>query len=103
MFLRRDRAEHDLDREIAAHLALLEDQYQRRGMSADESRLAARRSIGGIERAKDLHRDARSFMWLDALRRDLRYAARALARAPRFTCIAVVALGLGIGVNTTFF
>jgi predicted permease len=34
---------------------------------------------------------------------DLRYAARALLNSPAFTIIAVVALGLGMAVNTTIF
>src|SRR6202045_2336149 len=34
---------------------------------------------------------------------DLRYAARTLSNAPAFTIIAVVALGLGMAVNTTIF
>src|SRR3984885_4752357 len=34
---------------------------------------------------------------------DLRYATRALRNAPAFTMIAVVALGLGMAVNTTIF
>jgi predicted permease len=34
---------------------------------------------------------------------DIRYAARTLRNAPAFTIIAVVALGLGMAVNTTIF
>jgi len=34
---------------------------------------------------------------------DMRYAARTLRNAPSFTIIAVVALGLGMAVNTTIF
>ena len=34
---------------------------------------------------------------------DIRYAARTLSNAPAFTVIAVVALGLGMAVNTTVF
>ena len=34
---------------------------------------------------------------------DMRYAVRTLRNAPTFTIIAVVALGLGMAVNTTVF
>ena len=34
---------------------------------------------------------------------DIRFAARMLTRAPRFTAVAVFVLALGIGVNTTVF
>ena len=58
-------ADEDLAREVAAHLALLEDEYRRRGHDPNEARLAARRAIGSVAHANDLHRDARSFVWLD--------------------------------------
>src|SRR5512145_1018690 len=35
--------------------------------------------------------------------RDIRFAVRSLARSPRFTLAALVALGLGIGAATTVF
>ena len=41
--------------------------------------------------------------WSDELIRDLRHALRALRRAPGFTAVFVVTLGLGIGVNTALF
>jgi putative ABC transport system permease protein len=96
-------ASDDLDREVAAHFALLEDEHRRRGLTPDEARLAARKKMGSVALVKDLHRDARSFVRVEDLARDFRHAVRTLRRAPGFTLIAVFALGLGIGVNTTFF
>ena len=72
-------ADDDLAREVAAHLALLEDEYRRRNLTPNEARLAARRAMGGVAHAKDLHRDARLFGWLDDARQDVRFAARMLS------------------------
>src|SRR5712671_2901269 len=95
--------ELDLAREIAAHLALLEDEYRRRGMGADQARAAAQRALGSTMHAKDLHRDARSFVWIDDVRRDVRYAIRTLLRTPGFAALAVLTLALGIGATTAIF
>jgi putative ABC transport system permease protein len=100
---RHDDAEHELTREVNSHLALLEDRHRRRGLTPDEARLAARRAMGSVALAQDLHRDARSFVWLEDLRRDGRHALRRLRQAPGFAATAILTLGLGIAVNNTFF
>lgn len=100
---RPGHAESLLEREVAAHLAMLEDELRRRGLSAEEARAAARRKFGGVDQTKEIQRDARSFRWADDMRRDVRYAARALARSPGFTLAAVLTVAIGIGGSTAVF
>jgi putative ABC transport system permease protein len=97
------RADARFERELASHLALLEDEYQRRGLSAEAARRAARLALGGIEQTKERHRDARALRWLDDARRDAVYAVRMLRRHPIATAAATLSLAIAIGLNAAVF
>jgi putative ABC transport system permease protein len=40
---------------------------------------------------------------MDSLIKDIRYGLRSLAKRPAFTAVAIITIGLGIGVNTAIF
>src|SRR5450432_2188201 len=52
---------------------------------------------------KEIHRDHRSYPWIEGSLRDLRYGLAALARRPGFAAITIGVLALGIGANTAMF
>jgi predicted permease len=99
----RRRRDARLSDEINAHLGLLADEYQRRGWSPHDARLAARRDFGGVDQIAMTYRDQRGLPLVDALTRDISYALRMMGKNRWFTAATVLVLALGIGVNTTVF
>ncbi len=101
--LRPARLQRDLDRELSFHLAEKTEELEAGGMSRAAAVRSARLQLGNytghIERTREMDVHQR----LATTLRNLRQAARALAKAPGFTATVVATLALGIGTNSAVF
>jgi predicted permease len=91
-----------LEEELGFHLDALAADLERAGHAPAEARRLARLKLG-LEPTKESWRDERGLPALDALRSDLRQAARRLRRDLAFTAAALVTLALGIGATAVVF
>ena len=58
-FFRKSKLDGDFNEEMAAHLDLAIEENLARGLSAGEARRQAMVRFGGMEAAKEIHREAR--------------------------------------------
>jgi predicted permease len=99
----RSRIPQRLDDEFQFHLEQQIAENIAAGMSPDEARYAAMRIFGNTTFLKEETRDNWSWMWLENLFRDLRYAARTLSRTPGFAVVAILVIALGTGASIALF
>ncbi len=92
--LRRSKLERELGEEMQYHLEQVRQENIRAGVDPREAARAARQE-----------RSRRAWGWprLENFLQDLSFGLRILRRSPGFVLVAVLSLGLGIGVNATVF
>ena len=95
------KVDRDLDNEIDAHLAEAVEDYVARGLSREDARLAALRDFGGVTQVKQVHREMRSFTFMNWL--DFKLGGRMLVKYPGLTVVGGIAMAFAICVGLVVF
>jgi putative ABC transport system permease protein len=101
--VRPDPLAKEIHKELSFHLRERTEELEAEGMSREEALRSARRRLGAYAVQVERTRDMDINQTIEGILRNLRHAARALARAPGFAAAVVATLALGIGANTAVF
>jgi putative ABC transport system permease protein len=93
----------DLDRELQIDLELEAEELRERGMNPRDALYAATRALGNATLIREEIHDMSPWARFEAIGQDIRYGIRMLRRAPAFSSISILTLGLAIGACTAIF
>ncbi|MBV9268109.1 MAG: ABC transporter permease, partial [Acidobacteriaceae bacterium] len=99
----RTRVEQELDDELRYHLDRELERSLDAGMTAEDARYAALRTVKDVEQRKEECRDMRGVVSLDNITQDFRYTLRQLQKNRGFACTAIFVLALGIAATVACF
>ena len=97
------RTDHDLQRELAGHLALAEDELRRKGYAPGDAARLARAAAGGRIQALEALREQRGLPWLGSSWLDVRLGLRLLVRNWGLTLVGGLAMSVAIGIAAVVF
>ncbi len=97
------RTDHDLQRELAGHLALAEDELRRKGHAPRDAARLARATAGGRIQALEALREQRGLPWLGSSWLDVRLGLRLLVRNWGLTLAGGLAMSVAIGIAAVVF
>jgi predicted permease len=97
------RTDHDLQRELAGHLALVEEELRRQGHAPNDAARLARAAAGGRIQALEALRDQRGLPWLASSWLDIRLGFRLLVRNWGLTLVGGLATSVAIGIAAVVF
>jgi predicted permease len=101
--VRRDRIDRELDEELRSFVDAAVERHMADGRSRDQALRMAHRELGSGVAVREAVREIGWEAQVEAAWRDLVYAIRSFSRAPMFTVVAVLTLGIGIGASTAIF
>jgi putative ABC transport system permease protein len=102
-FFRKRELDREFDAELAAHLEMSIEDNLKQGMSAEEARRMAMIRLGGLDAARESHRESRGLPAMETILQDIRYSFRTLRRDAGLAIFAILIIGLGVGASSTVF
>lgn len=97
------RTDRDIERELAGHIALAEDELRRRGHAPREAARLARVNAGGLTQAVEAIRDQRGLPWLASSWLDIKLGLRLLVRNWGLTLVGGLAMTVAIAIAAVVF